>query len=231
MIIPRIYSIHDRAITIEFSQTIDEHINMQVIAWQQEIESNPFPGFIECVPAYSSLTIYFGADCNIDDLKNKLQKKITITENKNHFNTSSKNQDEQTIEIPVCYDSEFGYDLPWLSSALKLSIEEIIQIHSEHMYRVYMIGFIPGFPYIGVLPQQLETSRKQNPSLKIPSGSIGIAGKQTGIYPTEIPGGWQIIGRTPLTIFNKLNEPACLLKAGDRVKFVPITKKEFDQFQ
>ena len=231
MIIPRIYSIHDRAITIEFSQTIDEHINMQVIAWQQEIESNPFPGFIECVPAYSSLTIYFGADCNVDDLKNQLQKKITITENKNHFNTSSKNQDEQTIEIPVCYDSEFGYDLPWLSSALKLSIEEIIQIHSEHMYRVYMIGFIPGFPYIGVLPQQLETSRKQNPSLKIPSGSIGIAGKQTGIYPTEIPGGWQIIGRTPLTIFNKINEPACLLKAGDRVKFVPITKKEFDQFQ
>lgn len=231
MIIPRIYSIHDRAITIEFSQIIDEYINMQVIAWQQEIEANPFSGFIECVPAYSSLTIYFGADCNIDDLKNKLQKKITITENKNHFNTSSKNQDEQTIEIPVCYDSQFGHDLPLLSSALKLSIEEIIQIHSEHMYRVYMIGFIPGFPYIGVLPQQLETSRKQNPSLKIPSGSIGIAGKQTGIYPTEIPGGWQIIGRTPLTIFNKINEPACLLKAGDRVKFVPITKKEFDQFQ
>ena len=231
MIIPRIYSIHDRAITIEFSQTIDEHINMQVIAWQQEIESNPFPGFIECVPAYSSLTIYFGADCNVDDLKNQLQKKITITENKNHFNTSSKNQDEQTIEIPVCYDSQFGYDLPLLSSALKLSIEKIIQIHSEHIYRVYMIGFIPGFPYMGVLPQQLETSRKQNPSLKIPAGSIGIAGKQTGIYPTEIPGGWQIIGRTPLTIFNKLNEPACLLKAGDNVRFSPISKKEFDQFQ
>ena len=231
MIIPRIYSIHDQAITIEFSQTIDEQINMQVIAWQHEIESNPFPGFIECVPAYSSLTIYINSDCNIDDLKNKLHKKINIIENKNYFNASSKDQDAKPIEIPVCYDSEFGFDLPWLSNALKLSIEEIIQLHSEHIYRVYMIGFIPGFPYMGVLPAQLETSRKQNPSLKIPTGSIGVAGKQTGIYPAEIPGGWHIIGKTPLTIFDKSSESICLLKAGDRVKFIPITKKEFDQFQ
>ena len=94
-----------------------------------------------------------------------------------------------------------------------------------------MIGFIPGFPYMGILPPKLVAPRKQHPSLKIPAGSIGIAGKQTGIYPTDIPGGWQIIGRTPLTIFNKLNEPTCLLKAGDNVRFIPISKKEFDQFQ
>jgi KipI family sensor histidine kinase inhibitor len=112
-----------------------------------------------------------------------------------------------------------------------MSIEEIIQLHIEKIYRVYMIGFIPGFPYMGILPPKLEVPRKHNPSLKIPAGSIGIAGKQTGIYPTEIPGGWQIIGRTPLTLFNKLNEPACLLKAGDNVRFIPISKKEFDQLQ
>jgi len=231
MIIPRIYSIHDRAITIEFSQIIDEQINMQVIAWQQEIESNPFPGFIECVPAYSSLTIYFGADCNIVELKNELQQKINIVENTTHLNIAEIKQVLQPIEIPVCYDIEFGFDLPWLTTHLNMSIEEIIQLHIEKIYRVYMIGFIPGFPYMGILPPKLEVPRKHNPSLKIPAGSIGIAGKQTGIYPTEIPGGWQIIGRTPLTLFNKLNEPACLLKAGDNVRFIPISKKEFDQLQ
>jgi len=231
MIIPRIYSIHDRAITIEFSQIIDEHINMQVIAWQQEIESNPFPGFIECVPAYSSLTIYFGADCNIVELKNELQQKINIVENTTHLNIAEKKQGVQPIEIPVCYDIEFGFDLPWLTTHLNMSIEDIIQLHIENIYRVYMIGFIPGFPYMGILPSKLEVPRKQNPSLKIPAGSIGIAGKQTGIYPTEIPGGWQIIGRTPLTLFNKLNKPACLLKAGDNVRFIAISKKEFDQLQ
>jgi len=231
MIIPRIYSIHDRAITIEFSQIIHEQINMQVIAWQQEIESNPFPGFIECVPAYSSLTIYFGADCNIVELKNELQQKINIVENTTHLNIAEIKQVLQPIEIPVCYDIEFGFDLPWLTTHLNMSIEEIIQLHIEKIYRVYMIGFIPGFPYMGILPPKLEVPRKHNPSLKIPAGSIGIAGKQTGIYPTEIPGGWQIIGRTPLTLFNKLNEPACLLKAGDNVRFIPISKKEFDQLQ
>jgi len=231
MIIPRIYSIHDRAITIEFSQIIHEQINMQVIAWQQEIESNPFPGFIECVPAYSSLTIYFGADCNIVELKNELQQKINIVENTTHLNIAEIKQVLQPIEIPVCYDIEFGFDLPWLTTHLNMSIEEIIQLHIEKIYRVYMIGFIPGFPYMGILPPKLEVPRKHNPSLKIPAGSIGIAGKQTGIYPTEIPGGWQIIGRTPLIIFNTLNEPACLLKAGDNVRFIPISKKEFEQFQ
>jgi inhibitor of KinA len=200
MIIPRIYSIHDRAITIEFSQIIHEQINMQVIAWQQEIESNPFPGFIECVPAYSSLTIYFGADCNIVELKNELQQKINIVENTTHLNIAEIKQVLQPIEIPVCYDIEFGFDLPWLTTHLNMSIEEIIQLHIEKIYRVYMIGFIPGFPYMGILPPKLEVPRKHNPSLKIPAGSIGIAGKQTGIYPTEIPGGWQIIGRTPLII-------------------------------
>ena len=230
MSFPRIYAIHDQAITIEFSQEIDEQTNLQVIAWQDEIEANPFKGFIECVPAYSSLTIYVDSTCNVQALKEQLQTKLSLLEANTHFNTTSDLQPNKIIEIPVCYDLEFGFDLPWLSNYLNLSIQEIISLHSEHIFRVYMIGFIPGFPYMGSLPPALESPRKQIPSMKIPAGSIAIAGKQTGIYPADVPGGWQVIGRTPLQMFDKLKEPCSLLHAGEMIKFKPITREAFNQY-
>jgi len=224
LLIPRIYNIHDRAITIEFSAAISEATNLQVIALQHAIESNPFKGFIECVPAYGSLTVYFSEQVStaavrswLSDLSAQVSNISLATEGKQ-------------ISIPVCYDPSLGTDLPWVSSHLNLSLEEIISLHTSFAYRVYMIGFIPGFPYMGTLPEQLEVPRKQTPSLKIPMGSVAIAGKQTGIYPAEVPGGWQVLGRTPLKMFDPSQSPCSFLNAGDLVTFMPITLDAFNQY-
>jgi len=224
LLIPRIYNIHDRAITIEFSAAISEATNLQVIALQHAIESNPFKGFIECVPAYGSLTVYLSEQVStaavrswLSDLSAQVSNISLATEGKQ-------------ISIPVCYDPSLGTDLPWVSSHLNLSLEEIISLHTSVAYRVYMIGFIPGFPYMGTLPEQLEVPRKQTPSLKIPMGSVAIAGKQTGIYPAEVPGGWQVIGRTPLKMFDPSQSPCSFLNAGDLVTFMPITLDAFNQY-
>jgi inhibitor of KinA len=224
LLIPRIYNIHDQAITIEFAAAISEAANLQVIALQHAIESNPFKGFIECVPAYGSLTVYFSEQVStaavrswLSDLSAQVSNISLATEGKQ-------------ISIPVCYDPSLGTDLPWVSSHLNLSLEEIISLHTSVAYRVYMIGFIPGFPYMGTLPEQLEVPRKQTPSLKIPMGSVAIAGKQTGIYSAEVPGGWQVIGRTPLKMFDPSQSPCSFLNAGDLVQFNPITLDAFNQY-
>ena len=224
MIIPRIYNIHDQAITIEFAAEINEATNMQVIALQHAIESSPFIGFIECVPAYGSLTVYFNEQVSATTVRSWLSDLSAQVSN-----TSLATEGKQ-ISIPVCYDPSLGTDLPWVSSHLNLSLEEIISLHTSVVYRVYMIGFIPGFPYMGTLPEQLEVPRKQTPSLKIPMGSVAIAGKQTGIYPAEVPGGWQVIGRTPLRMFDPTKSPCSFLNAGDIVEFKLITLETFNQY-
>jgi inhibitor of KinA len=226
LIIPRIYNIHDRAITIEFAQEINEATNMQVIALQHAIESNPFKGFIECVPAYGSLTVYFSENVSANAVRVLLSELgAQVSETINPSSTPGRK-----ISIPVCYDPSLGIDLPWVSSHLNLSVDEIISLHTSVAYRIYMIGFIPGFPYMGTLPKQLEVPRKQTPSLKIPMGSVAIAGKQTGIYPAEVPGGWQVIGRTPLKMFDPSTSPCSFLNAGDLVQFNPITLNAFNQY-
>jgi inhibitor of KinA len=224
LIIPRIYNIHDQAITIEFAAEINEATNMQVIALQHAIESNPFKGFIECVPAYGSLTVYFNEQVSATTVRSWLSDLSAQVSN------ISLATEGKQISIPVCYDPSLGTDLPWVSSHLNLSLEEIISLHTSVVYRVYMIGFIPGFPYMGTLPEQLEVPRKQTPSLKIPMGSVAIAGKQTGIYPAEVPGGWQVIGRTPLRMFDPTKSPCSFLNAGDIVQFKPITLETFNQY-
>lgn len=228
MLIPRIYNIHDRAITIEFSAAISEATNLQVIALQHAIESSPIEGFIEVVPAYSSLTVYFSEQVSAAAVRSWLSDLSAHVSNT--INTSLTTEGKQ-ISIPVCYAPSLGIDLPWVSSHLNLSLEEIISLHTSVAYRVYMIGFIPGFPYMGTLPEQLEVPRKQTPSMKIPAGSVAIAGKQTGIYPAEVPGGWQVIGRTPLKMFDLSQSHCIFLNAGDLVQFKPITLEAFNQYQ
>ena len=226
MLIPRIYNIHDQAITIEFSQEISEATNMRVIALQHAIESSPFKGLIECVPAYGSLTVYFSASVSASEVRLLLSDLSAQVSNTVHGSSLFGKK----ICIPVCYDPSLGMDLPWVSSHLNLSLEEIISLHTSFSYRVFMIGFIPGFPYMGTLPSALEVPRKQTPSLKIPMGSVAIAGKQTGIYPAEVPGGWQVIGRTPLKMFDPFASPCSFLNAGDIVQFKPITLEAFNQY-
>jgi len=199
---------------------------MQVIALQHAIESNPFNGFIESVPAYGSLTVYFSENISATAVRLLLSELIAQVAD----TIDSSSTPGRKISIPVCYDPSLGIDLPWVSSHLNLSVDEIISLHTSVAYRIYMIGFIPGFPYMGTLPKQLEVPRKQTPSLKIPMGSVAIAGKQTGIYPAEVPGGWQVIGRTPLKMFDPSTSPCSFLNAGDLVQFNPITLNAFNQY-
>ena len=224
MIITRIYNIHDQATTIEFAAEISDATNMQVIAMQHAIESNPIKGFVEAVPAYGSLTVYFNDQVSAETVRSWLSDLSAQVSN-----TSLATEGKQ-ISIPVCYDPSLGTDLVWVAAHLNLSIEDIINLHSSISYRVYMIGFIPGFPYMGTLPTALEVPRKQTPSMKIPAGSVAIAGKQTGIYPAEVPGGWQVIGRTPLKMFDPSASPCSFLNVGDIVQFKPITLEAFNQY-
>ena len=228
-----IYPISEKAISIEFGNQIDEEIRQKISHLNQCILKEPFFGFLNTVPAYTTLTIFFEPlelQKNASLQGSTCLEKITFylsrmkDELKNQFKKDSK-----IISIPVCYEDTFGLDLEELSNLHQLDKEKIIELHSEAIYSVYMIGFVPGFPYLGGLNEILNSSRKANPRKAIPAGSVGIAGMQTGIYPLETPGGWQIIGRTPLKLFDALRPRPSLLKAGDRIKFEPITKSEFER--
>lgn len=219
-------------VLLSFGSTIEQTVHAQMMQAKELIEQFPFGGFIETVPAYNSLAVYYNpaqvkkteetiSASVIDQLKNILQQqptKVDAIENKT------------VITIPVCYDEEAGIDLQELSTSLQLSTEEIIQLHTEKTYHVFMIGFTPGFPYMGTVDKQLITNRKTKPRLNVPPGSVAIAGNQTGIYPFATPGGWNIIGRTPLQLFDRNKTNPFLLKAGDEVKFKSITKDEFEKY-
>ncbi len=137
---------------------------------------------------------------------------------------------ERLLNIPVCYDQEFAWDIQQLAATKNISVEEVIQIHTARQYKVYMLGFLPGFAYMGEVDEKIATPRKPQP-VNIEAGSVGIAGKQTGIYPLSSPGGWQIIGRTPMKLFNAAEEEPTLLKAGDTVQFYSINKNEFEEIK
>lgn len=217
------------AVLLSFGNTIDIAIHEKLMEVKKTIEDNPFPGFIETVPAYNSLTVFY-TPVEVKKTTGTIsasviqQLKQTI---KSAEHSSVQKITASTITIPVCYEEEYGIDLNELSVQLKLSIKEIIELHTKQLYKVFMIGFTPGFPYMGILDEQLFTKRKTQPRINIAPGSVAIAGNQTGIYPLSTPGGWNIIGRTPLKLFDQQKEHPFLLKAGDTIQFTSITKKEF----
>lgn len=217
----RIYPISEQALTIAFSDHISEAANRQVLQLHHRLQSAPFPGFIESVPAYGSLTVYFSEAINSREVKAILNE------------LCEADGDLQAVEmrqhlIPVCYAPEYGSDLQEVSEITRLSTEEIVQLHTSLTFRVYMIGFVPGFAYMGILPPELEMPRRKTPRLEVPAGSVAIAGLQTGIYPARIPGGWNIIGRTPWKLFDKNADPCSRLSAGDLVRFESITPEAFE---
>lgn len=227
----RIYPLGDAAITIEFGTEISAAINKEVVTRFQQFQQNPFPGMIEIIPAYSSLTICYDivkvrkeypAGTSAFEIVKK------IVEEKLQQAIPPVETVERLIKIPVCYDEEFALDIHELSVAKNISIERIIKIHTSKNYKVYMLGFLPGFAYMGEVDEQITMSRKTQP-MPIEAGSVGIAGVQTGIYPLASPGGWQIIGRTPLKLFNADREEPALLRAGDTVQFYSISKEDFSK--
>lgn len=224
----------DTALMLEFGDVIDESIYRRVHAAWQALQAAPLTAVTELVPAYTSVTLFYdpvvavqegAAETGIVDwLSAKVRERL-----KNPPKTGKSKP--RTIEIPICYGGEFGPDLGQVAKYSKLSPEEVIKRHSKADYIVYLIGFAPGFPYLGGLPRELETPRHAKPRMKVAPGSVGIAGNQTGIYPLGTPGGWNLIGRTPLKLFVPDRDPPVLLCAGDQVKFRTISSEEFAKLE
>ena len=228
----RIFPLGDSAVTIDFGNTISDSINKEVIARFNQLQEISLAGVIEMIPAYSSLTIYY----DVLAMKKKISNNVTVFEwMKKQLEENLKLPAheniiaEKIVRIPVCYESEFSPDMEQLAAAKKLTVDEVIQIHTSCNYKVYMLGFLPGFAYMGEVDEKVAMPRKPQPQ-NVVAGSVGIAGKQTGIYPLASPGGWQIIGRTPLKLFDAEREEPVLLKAGDKVKFYSISKDEFKNY-
>ncbi|WP_293946741.1 MULTISPECIES: 5-oxoprolinase subunit PxpB [unclassified Sphingobacterium] len=216
------YPLGDQGLVLSFADTISLDVNVQIRQIATCLDSWLQPGIIEYVPAYTTITIYYDPLLtSYNDLLSALQPIVRdIAENQEYKRVKK--------EIPIYYNGE---DLAYVAQYHGLSEQEVVRIHSEGEYLVYMLGFVPGFPYLGGMDSRIATPRKEVPRLKIEAGAVGIAGQQTGVYPIATPGGWQIIGHTPLQLFDITQENPSLLEAGDRVAFIPITYDEFVQLK
>ena len=226
----KIVQASEDSLQIQFEQKICPEVNSRISAFVKTFEyiAKDIAGVLEVLPTYCSVSIYFDeAICQISLLKDLAQKALQKSEEEKTESTDSA----RTITIPVCYeDQEFAPDLEKVALHAKLSKEEVIKLHSSSDYLIYMMGFLPGFPYLGGMNPRLETPRLETPRTKIPAGSVAIGGAQTGLYPVESPGGWNIIGRTPLRLFDVERKPFFLYEAGDKIRFLPITREEFENF-
>ena len=212
----------DRGLLVKVGETVDPKISLQVHALREVISKRNLYGVEDLVPAYCSLLILF------DPLKTNYHSLVRHIQDL-HFNPASADASPQRcIEIPICYDIGFGPDLADVAAIHRITEAEVIRQHSNVNYLVYFIGFCPGFPYMGEVPSSIATPRLPRPRVRVPAGSVGIAGNQTGIYPIETPGGWRLIGRTPLKLFDPRNNPPNLLVPGDGVRFVSISRVEFE---
>ncbi|HPT64852.1 MAG TPA: 5-oxoprolinase subunit PxpB [Acetomicrobium sp.] len=221
---PKILYAGDSAVIVEFGDSIDMKTNAKVQQLRRSIECAQLGGIVEMVPTYRSLAVYFDP-VEVEDVGPFFERlKILAQKTKGEISEGGL-----TIVIPVCYGGEFGPDMGNVVSHTGLTEEEIIRRHTAPDYYCYMLGFTPGFSYLGGMDETLATPRLKEPRKVIPAGSVGIAGKQTGIYPIESPGGWQLIGRTPLRLFDPEGEPPFLIDAGMWVRFRSIAKEEYDE--
>ena len=215
----------DRGLLLEFGDEISPEVNEKVRRMTLAIQTESIEGIVEIVPTYRSLLILYNPlILSIDDLKKRLER-IEKGLQQTPF------PEPKLTQIPALYGGSYGPDLEEVAKYHQISPEEVIQLHCSKPYFIYMIGFMPGFPYMGELPEALITPRLKTPRLSVPAGSVAIAQRQTGIYPMESPGGWQIIGRTPVKLFNPEREPPALLQMGDLVQFFPISEKEFKEWR
>lgn len=220
---PRVLPAGDAALTVEFGETIDPEVNDRVMTFARAVEGLDLTGLIETVPTYRSATVYF--DPVVLDAGLLAARLKALAE----ALPPAISSPPRNVEIPVFYGGEVGPDLPDVASFANLSAQEAIALHASVEYRVYMLGFSPGFPYMGTVPGALAMPRLATPRPRVQAGSVGIAGSQTGIYPLESPGGWRVIGRTPLRLYDRARPNPFLLEPGDRVRFVPINQQEFDR--
>lgn len=223
-----IYGLGDQALTIEWSAAIEEAANDKVMQAFSYWQKNPITGVTDLIPAYSSLTLVYDAAI-IQQHSRGLSPFSWLSQQINAMSSSEIAVEEKTapLIVPVCYDPSLAPDLEFAAGFAKLSIEEFIQLHSSKVYKVYMLGFLPGFAYMASVDKKIRLPRKESPRKLVAAGSVGIAGEQTGIYPLDAPGGWQLIGKTPLRMFDISKEDPCFFKPGNQVKFEPILLDAF----
>jgi inhibitor of KinA len=221
----------DLALTITLGNAIDEATHRLVRAVTRAIMASDISGVTDIVPAFASVTVHY----------DPLRIRRTVSESPYEQLVSALRQllddvhvedlpEPRLVEIPVCYGGSLGPDLTDLAEQHNLSTDEVVRLHSSAVYLVYMVGFMPGFAYLGGLPERIATPRRASPRTAVPAGSVGIGGQQSGVYPLESPGGWNLIGRTPLQIFDITRDEQTLLATGDRVRFVPITLRRFESW-
>jgi KipI family sensor histidine kinase inhibitor len=217
----RFLPLGEAALTVELGDRISPAINASVHALHADLTANPLPGLIECVPAYRSLTLHYNPlTLSLDELSH------SVTERTAHLDESGVDSHQRLHVIPVTYGSEFGPDLEAVAQEVGLTPEQVIAEHSQATYRVYMLGFSPGFPYLGRTSARLDVARLPTPRTRVPAGSVAIAGRQTGIYPSSTPGGWRLLGRTGWRFFDPQRMPPARLQPGDLARFRPASPSE-----
>ena len=219
----RILPLGDSAITIEFGNDINPLINTRAISFAKTVLDQGWDGILDVVPTYRSVTVVF------EPLQWSLPVLIKKLRGLPRPGPHGSESNGTLHEIPVLYGGEWGPDLEEVAAFAGLQPGDVSALHTSMPYRVYMLGFSPGFPYLGLIPEQLAMPRRSTPRTTVPAGSVGIADRQTGIYPTATPGGWRLIGRTPIPIYRKIGPTPFLLKPGDLVRFKPIDRNEFDR--
>lgn len=219
---PAVHPYGEAALTVQFGEGISEELYERVRALAASLEADPPAGVAELIPAYNSLlVVYDPRAAGFEDLAREVRLRAAGS-------AAAAPAPSRIIRIPVCYEGAYAPDLEDVARHAGLSPDEVVAVHSSASYLVYMLGFTPGFPYLGGMDERIAAPRRASPRTRIPAGSVGIADRQTGIYPQESPGGWNIIGRTPAILFDPARTPPTLLSAGLRLRFRPIPAREFD---
>jgi KipI family sensor histidine kinase inhibitor len=221
----RIVPAGDSALIVEFEERIDPAVNARTIACADAIQTAGIAGVRDVVPTYRSIAVYF------DPLRTDSDALIELITHEAEHVAVPAAITAAPVRIPVSYGGDFGPDLAAVATFAGTTPDEVVRLHSSVVYRVFMLGFVPGFAYLGLVDERIAMPRHATPRVRVPTGSVGIAGVQTGIYPAETPGGWQLIGRTPLKPFDASRPEPFLMKAGDAVQFFPIDRGEYDRWK
>ncbi len=231
----RIVAVGDAALLVEFADRIDPVINAQAIALAERLQAADVRGVRDVVPTYRSVAVYFDPlRTDSDALMARLERDAAAVErvpDDSRMPTLPQYGSSPVVRVPVCYAGEFGPDLADVASFGAVTDAEAIHLHTSRVYRVFMLGFMPGFAYMGAVDERIAAPRLSTPRVRVPSGSVGIAGGQTGIYPASTPGGWRIIGRTPLKPFDLSRQEPALFKPGDAVQFYAIDAGEYARLE
>ena len=221
----RILTAGDSALLIEFGKEINPETKRKITAIVQLMREQHIEGIVDVIPAFCSLLInYDPRVLSYEELKERMENLLKME-------TKTETTRKRIFEIPVCYGGEYGPDIDNIAEHAGLSVDEVIKIHSSKDYLIYMLGFLPGFTYLGGLDERIHTPRLASPRLTIRAGSVGIGGSQTGIYPLDSPGGWQLMGLTPVRTYDPERQTPILVEAGDYIRFIPIDEEEFLRIQ